>query len=706
MAVHVDDQTPANAQWLTALPESGASNQFLLGNRIVVQLKNVADLHALTNKTGLSLSKKISSHLFILQASNAWEAARQAHRLAGFSNVTASYPIFKRHGGLYGPYAYQPTDTNFNLQWPLEHRNSSAVSGGIDLNVRAAWPFTLGGGTIVAVADTGIEMAHPELSSNVLNAPHFNFVLQDTNAGPIGISGDDAHGTEVAGIIAAELNNYRMTGVAPQATLASWVIWDTNLNLAPDDELMQMYEYASNTVAVQNHSWGTSDDFPGQDGPTLLESIGISNAATFGRHGLGSVFVRAAGNGRLNGNNADDDLYAGDPQAIAVAAVRLDGRVASYSNPGACVLVGAPSGDAPSFNGLFTTDLLGTDGVLTQEYQFSTLDPDLENYVFDQFGFDGTSASAPHISGVAALILSANPNLGYRDVQQILIFSSRHFDFADPDLTTNGAGFWVSHNDGFGVPDAGVAVTLARHWTNRPPLTNITVTVSNAQTIPSSGLRVLISNLGLPPQLMSIVAFPDLGPHPDNPTAALPLADLGMVTNPIAVNLAGEGALIERGGAPFSNKIAWAAQAGAAFAVIYNYPPATGDPTSGTNLLIMGTTDFVPIPAVFIGNTDGQNLENLVDTDPVAVAQLALNSATYSLQVTNTLLCEHVGLTVIASNQIRGNLRITLLSPQGTRSVLQRYNADPTPGPTDWTYYSTHHFYESSAGTWTAYITD
>jgi len=66
------------------------------------------------------------------------------------------------------------------------------------------------------------------------------------------------------------------------------------------------------------------------------------------------------------------------------------------------------------------------------------------------------------LPGLAALILSANTNLTYRDVQQILILSARHFDFADPDVATNGAGLKMSHNLGFGIPDAGVAVNLAR----------------------------------------------------------------------------------------------------------------------------------------------------------------------------------------------------------------------------------------------------
>jgi subtilisin-like proprotein convertase family protein len=188
----------------------------------------------------------------------------------------------------------------------------------------------------------------------------------------------------------------------------------------------------------------------------------------------------------------------------------------------------------------------------------------------------------------------------------------------------------------------------------------------------------------------------------------LPLVDVGLATNPISINLTNMGALIERGGATYAQKLTFAAQAGAAFAVVYNYPLDTnvsGAP-GGDALFPLGGTDYTPIPAVFIGNSDGESLKSLVGQYPDAVAQIALTSAFYTFVVTNTLLCEDVALELMADNEIRGNLRITLTSPAGTRSVLDRYNSDVSPGPADWTYYTKHCFYENSVGTWTVAITD
>ena len=81
-------------------------------------------------------------------------------------------------------------------------------------------------------------------------------------------------------------------------------------------------------------------------------------------------------------------------------------------------------------------------------------------------------------------------------------------------------------------------------------------------------------------------------------------------------------------------------------------------------------------------------------------------SAIHSFTVTNTLLCEHVAVRVRTDHTYRGDVRITLLSPRGTRSVLQQLNADTAAGPVDWTYYTTRHFFETTAGVWTVAVSD
>lgn len=697
-------------EWLAAIPEGEPDAVVEFGSRVVLQTEPGADLDAALAGSPLTLARTVATNLFLLQASDAMTAVREAARLANSPGVAASYPVIRRAATLHGSYARQPNDPNFVPlrrgivgQWYLENRDpATGAPLGADVNVRAAWPVAEGQGVMIAVADEGVELAHPELVQRTVGAPHFDFGGNTTNGAPRDAD-NSWHGTAVAGLAAAEGNNhYGMIGVAPKAGIASWQIFQSNTLLVGDDRLMEMYSYGMDVVDVQNHSWGSVGIL--QKGPTLLERQGITKAIREGRGGRGIVMVRSSGNERPRGANANDDGYPSDPRVIAVAAITREGKVASFSEPGACVLLAAPGGEANG-NGLFATDL--TEGRGATQFGFMPPDAYLWNFMFNSLGFAGTSASAPLVSGIAALALAANPSLTYRDVQQILLLSARHFDFTDLDLRTNGAGFVVSHNVGFGVPDAGVAVTLAKGWSNRPPLVTLTITTTNRLAIPDDALRLEITGGGIPSALSSIRGLAATGPHPDDPAPPMPLVYVGLATNTITENLSGKAALIERGTNTYTDKIIMAAQAGAALAVIYNYPTngGTGCP-GGDQLCLMGGTDFIPIPAFFIGNSDGQGLVQLLQTNASALTQLHLYPASITFAITNTLLCEHVGVRLQTDHPLRGDLRITLVSPQGTRSVLQRYNADTSAGPIDWTYSSTHHFYESSVGAWTLEVSD
>src|SRR5580704_15935408 len=288
----------AGAQWLKAWPEDGSTNSVQFGSRVVVQVKSGDALEGLTAGRGLTVSRAVLSNVFILQGRDVLTAAREADRLARLPEVSAAYPVIKRAATLDDLYAPLPNDPYYYLQWNLEHRSSSTGTlNGPDLNVRAAWPHTSGSGALIAIGDSGVELTHPELSNAVAGAPHFNFSDQTTNGAPPQRTSGWAHGTECAGLMVADTNNLTgMAGIAPEAQLASWIIFDSNENTIADDELMNMYEYQSNIVSVENHSWGINNT---QQNPvTLLEQIGISNAYTSGRSGLGVVMVRAGGNMR------------------------------------------------------------------------------------------------------------------------------------------------------------------------------------------------------------------------------------------------------------------------------------------------------------------------------------------------------------------------------------------------------------------------
>jgi len=167
-----------------------------------------------------------------------------------------------------------------------------------------------------------------------------------------------------------------------------------------------------------------------------------------------------------------------------------------------------------------------------------------------------------------------------------------------------------------------------------------------------------------------------------------------------------------RGGGPkglLVDQLQRAADAGAEFGILYNYAEDVGDTNSapgGDALTPLGGTDYLPMPVMFIGHTDGEHLRTWLQTNAAARVRMRLNSVAQSLTVTSPLICEHVGVRIKTDHPLRGDLRFTLLSPGGTRSVLQRFNGDLNPGPLDWTYWSTHHLGESSLGTWTLAASD
>lgn len=695
--------TSQNANWIYAWPENHPEQAVELGRRVVLAVPPGTAIGPLINNRPLRSPNEVHPGWWVLEAPDAWIAAAQAEALHTLPQVVACFPAPRYFWSLQDGYAPAPADPFFSQQWHLEYRNSTAEHLGVDLNARSAWSVTRGENVLIAVVDNGVEMTHPDLQQPFAFGPHFNFDDGTPNAGPS--LNTASHGTAVAGLIGAQGNNQiGVTGIAPGAKLTSWVIFIGSA-LAPDAvEMKSMFEAHSNTVHIQNHSWGAGGTALYPIPP--LEDIGISNAVYSGRNGRGVLIVRASSNGRKNLADANVDGYANDPRVITVSAARSDGRTTRYSNPGACVLVAAPSAEVAegfnnnldlSFPSLVTTDLTGLAGA-NPGLTFN----DSGDYRYGTSGFSGTSGSTPLVSGVVALMLSVNTNLTYRDVQQVLLLSSRHIDLADPLLTTNAAGLRVSYNLGYGIPDAGAAVQRARAWTTRPGLQAVTRTfvtnVGSSKAITDDGLRVEVTGAGVPASLSSIPVTGSFGAHADTPTTILPVTAVDLANQHLD-SLIGRAALVARGGNSFMEKIQNCSDAGAQLIMIYN-----NQGTTERSQMI--STDFATVPAVMMGRTAGTELSSLVSTNPNARVRLRLLSSVSSVEITNTMICEHVKVRFQTDHTRRGDLRITLVSPAGTRSILQRLNNDIAAGPKDWTYMSTAYFYESTAGTWKLEVSD
>ncbi|MBL9174082.1 MAG: S8 family serine peptidase [Verrucomicrobiales bacterium] len=473
--------------WIPARPRSGGA-RVELGRRVVLRLTHPPASGTPPLPSGLRVRRQVDSLTWILEAPDAPTAIAAAADLSQRRDVSVAVPTQRRASlRRHFDYAPAPDDRYFPLQYSLQTSRPTAAfaPAGADLRVRSAWPVTRGAHVVVGVADDGIDPGHPDLAPRLADAGR-NFLAPPADGAPLG----DVvyHGTAVAGLIAATGDNgIGISGVAPEAGLSSWVIFDEDGKMPDDAGMADTFEHDSQRVGIQNHSWGNSDFlFVGR---RLLEDEAIGRAVATGRGGRGVVFVRSAGNTRdtdfnFNSGSGDANLdgYANDPRQIAVAAVTEAGRYASYSTPGACVLVAAPSGDLRTGSpGLVTTDRVGAAGLNTL---VDPGDPSGADYLAGSRRFSGTSGSAPQVAGCVALLLSANPDLTWWEVPQILALSARQTDPADPDLRTNAAGFRISHNTGFGVPDAGAAVRLARAWVRQESPVEVRQRLNSVRPIP------------------------------------------------------------------------------------------------------------------------------------------------------------------------------------------------------------------------------
>jgi len=320
-----------------------------------------------------------------------------------------------------------PTDTLFNKQWYLLNTGQSGFGpGNIDLNVTSVWPDYTGAGVKVAVYDDGVDFNHVDLKDNydhsldavIDGSPvDANYLQPSQVGGSTGFNALNAHGTTIAGVIAAESNGVGTVGVAFGSRIVGVYAPVTGVGPgAPSSETIQAMQQLQN-YDVADFAAGGSQFRDGQGNPNLSTFYAaIQSAATDGRGGLGTILVNAMhnsgpGSGGLDGNGSGFDA---NRFYIHVGGVFDTGDVANFATRGANQLVSAFTEAAAvgsgSARGIWTTDISGADGIVPGDWVDS----------------GGTSLSGPQVAGISALMLQANPGLGWRDVQTIFSLSARH----------------------------------------------------------------------------------------------------------------------------------------------------------------------------------------------------------------------------------------------------------------------------------------
>lgn len=304
-----------------------------------------------------------------------------------------------------------------------------------NIHAEAAWERTTGSGeVIIAVIDTGVDLTHPDLVGKVTAG--YDYVNDDDDP-----SDDVGHGTHVASIAAASSNNGEgITGVAWMAQIMPIKALDQDGRGAASDVAQGIVWATNHGADVINLSLGTSQ---------YSETI---NLAVQYAHERGVLVVAAAGNYYQTGNPI---VYpAALNHVFTVAAVNDVDLHASYSSSGSYIDIAAPGGD-PS-------------GELDQNPRHWIPGAYWRGQGMSYAWLTGTSQAAPHVAGVAALLLALDPELTPDQLVSIITHSA-------VDVESTG---WDEFS-GHGRVDASAAVNLL---VNLPPTATPSPTPTDTST--------------------------------------------------------------------------------------------------------------------------------------------------------------------------------------------------------------------------------
>ena len=338
--------------------------------------------------------------------------------------------------------ALHSDDDLYEQQWNLHNTGQDGYPEGIDINVERAWETTKGSGVVVAVFDQGVDLYHPDLRDNILSAGYD----ATSNSSPSVITNGSSHGTCCAGIIAAVQDNGEgISGIAPEAK-----ILPISVTLTRGEYNEQMLANGINW-AWQNGADIISNSWGGMEA-TNMEMLdeAIDNALQDGREGKGCVLVFSAGNDGVEVHYPANS----DPRILAVGGISPWGdRVSGDRLP-------------DNTNVLFASNYgEKLDVVAPSVFIRTTVNTTLDGRTPYKGNFYATSSACPHVSGVAALLLSVDPELTVEEVAEIIESTARKvreedlYVFENDTIHVNGT--W-NNEVGYGLIDAAAAVDVAK----------------------------------------------------------------------------------------------------------------------------------------------------------------------------------------------------------------------------------------------------
>jgi len=361
-----------------------------------------------------------------------------------------------------------PNDPKFKEQWYLFNNGQSTGPPGVDINVMPVWKSGITGrGVVVSVLDDGVDHNHPDLRDNYDQKASYDFNDMDADPKPRDSDPDNCHGTRCAGEIAAASNNSICgVGVAYDANIGGVRMLDGQ---ATDILEGSSLSFQSNYIDIYSNCWGPKDDGKTFGKPGRLAQEALMRGALEGRNSKGNIYVWATGNGGLTDDDCNCDGYTTSIYTISIGCISDHGLSAYYTELCSSTL-------AVTFNG----------GSHREKEENKMITTDLHNKCTDEF--KGTSSSAPLAAGITALVLQANPNLTWRDVQHIIVNTAQVTSPVDEGWMDNGGGFHFNHKFGFGRLDAAKMVEAAKNWKTVPKQRICSGPSSNSvQEIPAGG---------------------------------------------------------------------------------------------------------------------------------------------------------------------------------------------------------------------------
>jgi len=327
-------------------------------------------------------------------------------------------------------------DPRYPLMWYLNRGDK------LDMNVQDAWEMGITGkGIVITILDDGIEKANPDLVANY--DPEASYDVNQNDADPTpryDLIDSNRHGTRCAGEVSASANNSICgVGIAYDSRIGGVRMLDGDVTDAVEARSLSLN---NQHIDIYSASWGPDDDGKTVDGPGNLASRAFITGVANGRQGKGSIFVWASGNGGRDHDNCNCDGYTNSIWTLSVSSATENGLIPWYSEACSSTMATTYSSGSSGERKVITTDL--HNGCTSSH--------------------TGTSASAPMAAGVVALVLEANPNLNWRDVQHITVRNSHVANLRATDWRVNSVGRNYSHSFGYGVMDASGMVRMAQNW--------------------------------------------------------------------------------------------------------------------------------------------------------------------------------------------------------------------------------------------------